>query len=52
MKQESTAYAFQVLEEQGNKNIATEAFDNTVVMCVEIFARGISIQVKRDLGKE
>lgn len=46
------AYAFQVLNEQGYKNIATEEFDNTADLCAAILARGISTQVKRGLGKE
>lgn len=46
------AYAFQVLNEQGYKNIATEDFGNTAELCAAILARGISAQVKRGLGKE
>lgn len=46
------AYAFQVLNEQGYKNIETEEFDNTAELCAAILARGISTQVKRGLGKE
>lgn len=46
------AYAFQVLNEQGYKNIATEDFGNTAELCAAILARGISTQVKRGLGKE
>lgn len=46
------AYAFQVLNEQGYKNIATEDFDNTAELCAAILARGINNQVKRGLGKE
>ena len=46
------AYAFQVLNEQGYKNIATEDFENTAELCAAILARGISIQIKRGLGRE
>ena len=46
------AYAFQILNEQGYKNIATEEFDNTAELCAAILARGISTQVKRGLRKE
>ncbi len=47
------AYAFQVLNEQGYKNICTEEdFDNTAELFAAILARGISIQIKRGLGKE
>ena len=46
------AYAFQVLNEQSYRNIATEDFDNTAELCAAILARGISTQIKRGLGKE
>lgn len=46
------AYAFQVLNEQGYKNISTEDFENTAELCAAILARGISTQIKRGLGKE
>ena len=46
------AYAFQVLNEQGYKKIATEDFDNTAELCAAILARGISTQLKRGLGRQ
>ena len=46
------AYAFQVLNEQGYRNIATKDFDNTAELCAAILVRGISMQIKRGLGKE
>ena len=46
------AYAFQVLNEQGYRSIATEDFDNTAELCAAILIRGISTQIKRGLGKE
>lgn len=46
------AYAFQVLNEQGYKKIATEDFENTAELCAAILSRGISTQIKRGLGKE
>ena len=46
------AYAFQVLNEQGYRNIATEDFDNTAELCAAILVRGINTQIKRGLGKE
>ena len=46
------AYAFQVLNEQGYKNIATADFENTAELCAAILARGISTQIKRGVGKE
>ncbi len=45
-------YAFQVLKKQGYKNIATEQFDNVAELCAEILAKGVSIQLKRGLGRE
>ena len=46
------AYAFQVLNEQGYKQIATEHFDNVAEMCAAILSKGVSLQLKRGLGHE
>ena len=46
------SYAFQVLNEQGYKNIATEQFHNTAELMAAILEKGIAIQIKRGLGKE
>lgn len=46
------SYAFQVLNKQGYKNVATEQFDNTAELCAAILAKGITIQIKRGLGRE
>lgn len=46
------SYAFKVLNEQGYKRIATEEFNNTAELMATILAKGISIQLKRGLGKE
>lgn len=46
------AYAFQVLNKNGYKDIATEQFDNVGELCAAILAKGVSIQLKRGLGKE
>ena len=46
------SYAFQVLNEQGYKDIATEQFDNVVELCAAILTKGIAVQLKRGLGKE
>ena len=46
------AYAFQVLNEQGYKNIGTEKFENTAELFAAILSRGISLQIKRGLGKD
>ena len=46
------SYAFQLLNEQGYKNLATEAFDNAGDLCAAILIRGISYQLKCGLGRE
>ena len=46
------SYAFQVLNEQGYKNIATEQFNNVAELCAAILSKGISLQLKRGLGRE
>lgn len=46
------SYAFQILNEQGYKNIATEQFNNTAELMAAILEKGIVIQLKRGLGKE
>jgi 5-methylcytosine-specific restriction enzyme subunit McrC len=46
------SYAFQILNEQGYKNIATEQFNNTAELMAAILAKGIAVQIKRGLGKE
>ncbi len=46
------SYAFQVLNEQGYKNIATEQFHNTAELMAAILEKGIVVQLKRGLGKE
>lgn len=46
------AYAFQILHEQGYKDVAVEDFQNTAELLSAILCRGVSIQVKRGLGRE
>ncbi len=46
------SYAFQVLNEQGYKSLATEDFHNVADLCAAILAKGISNQIKRGLGRE
>ena len=46
------AYAFQTLQGQGYRDIAAEEFDNTADLLAEILARGMSLQLKRGLGRE
>ncbi len=46
------SYAFHVLNEQGYKDIKTEQFDNVADLCAAILAKGVSLQLKRGLGRE
>lgn len=46
------AYAFQILHEQGYKDVAVEDFQNTAELLAAILCRGVSVQVKRGLGKQ
>ena len=46
------SYAFQILNEQSYKNIATEQFHNTADLMAAILLKGIATQIKRGLGKE
>ena len=45
------SYAFQALQAQNYKDLATENFHNTAELCAAILDKGISIQLKRGLGK-
>ena len=46
------SYAFQILNEQGYKNVSAEQFDNVAELCAAILSRGVSVQLKRGLGRE
>ena len=46
------SYAFQLLNEQGYKKLATEDFNNAGDLCAAILIRGITYQLKRGLGRE
>ncbi|MCF0141525.1 MAG: 5-methylcytosine-specific restriction endonuclease system specificity protein McrC, partial [Mogibacterium sp.] len=46
------SYAFQTLQEEGYKSIATEQFDNVAELCAAILSKGLAAQIKRGLGKE
>lgn len=46
------SYTFQVLNEQGYKNIETERFDNVAELCAAILSNGVSLQLRRGLGRE
>ena len=46
------SYAFQVLKELGYKNLQAESFSNTADLCAAILSKGVSVQIKRGLGRE
>lgn len=46
------SYAFQVLSEQGPKEVDAEVFDNAQRLCAEILIKGVSIQIKRGLKRD
>lgn len=46
------AYAFQILHEQGYKDVAVEDFQNTAELLSAILCRGVTVQIKRGLGKQ
>ena len=46
------SYAFRILNEQEYKSIETEEFHNVADLCASILIKGISLQLKRGLGKE
>ncbi|MCD7768835.1 MAG: 5-methylcytosine-specific restriction endonuclease system specificity protein McrC [Oscillospiraceae bacterium] len=46
------SYAFQVLTQQGYKNIATEPFENVDELYAAILSKGVSAQIKCGLGRE
>ena len=46
------SYAFQVLNGQGYKQMATEEFHNVAELCAAILCKGVSLQIKRGLGRE
>lgn len=46
------AYAFQVLNEDGYRNVATGQFNNVAELCAAILTKGVSLQLKRGLGRD
>ena len=47
------AYAFQVLDEQGYRDVALEEdFENTAELLAAILCRGVAVQIKRGLMRE
>ncbi len=45
------AYTFQILREQGYASCETEEFENTADLLSAILAKGVSVQIKRGLGR-
>ena len=46
------SYAFQALQAQNYKDLATENFHNTAELCAAILDKDISVQLKRGLGRD
>lgn len=46
------SYAFQILNEQGYQKVGMEEFENMGELCAAILVKGVSLQIKRGLGKE
>ena len=46
------SYAFQILQENGYRSVATEEFQNTADLCAAILEKGVSAQIKRGLQRE
>lgn len=46
------SYAFQALQAQNYRALATEEFHNTAELCAAILIKGISTQLKRGLGRD
>lgn len=46
------SYAYQVLREQGIKETDVESFDNVQKLCAEILIKGVTVQIKRGLGRD
>lgn len=46
------SYAFRVLQEQGYQKLSVEKFHNTAELFAAILEKGVSIQLKRGLGRD
>lgn len=46
------SYAFQTLKEQGYKDVETEEFHNVSDLCAAILIKGVTLQIKKGLGRE
>lgn len=45
------SYAFQVLQNQGYRSLATENFENMADLCAAILCKGVSDQIRQGLGR-
>ncbi|WP_373822366.1 5-methylcytosine-specific restriction endonuclease system specificity protein McrC [Veillonella sp.] len=45
------SYAFQVLNPKGYKQVSVEEFDNVSEMLASILSKGVSVQIKRGVGR-
>ena len=46
------SYSFQVLNDQGYKKVDTEEFHNVADLCASVLIKGVTVQLKRGLGRE
>lgn len=46
------SYAFQILQGQGYRKLATEKYENMGELCTAILCKGFDLQLKRGLGRE
>lgn len=46
------SYAYQVLRDQGIRDVDVESFDSVQKLCAEILIKGVTAQIKRGLGRD
>ena len=46
------SYSFQVLNEQGYKKVDTEEVHNVADLCASVLIKGVTVQLKKGLGRE
>ena len=46
------SYAYQVLRDQGVRDVDVESFDNVQKLCAEILIKGVTVQIKRGIGRD
>lgn len=46
------SYSFQVLNDQGYKKVDTEEFHNVADLCASVLIKGVTVQLKKGLGRE